>query len=613
MGEINSSIKRGTAELLCGVMMYIISAAMLIYSVYLCFSPDIWYDELFSMEFARRPISEMIRLTAADVHPPLYYIIVHCAILIGRAVSGSLSLPATMMGSMGAEIVCAKLASVVPLIIIFIYAVTAVRRKYGPIAGGLFSMAVIAMPNMAEYSVEIRMYSWVILFITAMCIHADEFIVRDDQKVIRGLKWGKVFPIFIYGLMACYTQYYAAVAAFAIYLFLVIHSVRKNIWQLGILLISANLTVVLYIPWLSVVFSQVGTVSQNYWILPLTWRSIGGVIKYLILPAFTIQWIAYAFAAVLFVLSFITVISNLKNEYMWLCFMPIIGIVIFGFAVSFIVRPIFVYRYMLPGMGAFWYGVIVALTDRRGYLLSENNGLLKSGGSDEMSNHLMSGNPTVEIEGIQKNRYNGDMVIRVIGIALVVVMAVISVRDFWAFRGNELYKRVNMQKTSELLGSICSGSEMLLPDSSDDEPDHTESEVQADSESVIDSEKSSDLEIYADAPVIISNFDHVDALLAFYLNESDNVGYDGTVQVPLYAAEPEALIQKLVPGVGTINTGGDVRKLLENGRTVLFLGSFNSREDIIKDWEDTEGIKSTNNGSFLMERYWFDVFELSLE
>ncbi len=557
MGEISSSKKRGTAETLCGISLYIISAGMLVYSVYLCFSPDIWYDELFSIEFARRPISEMIRLTAADVHPPLYYIIVHFAIAIGHAVTDNLNLPVAMIGSMGAEIVCAKLSSVVPLIILFIYSVTAVRRRYGSIAGGLFSMAVIAMPNMAEYSVEIRMYSWVILFITAMCIHGEAFIVRDKDKAIRGLKWGKVFPIFIYGLMACYTQYYAAVAVFAIYLFLIIHSVCKNIWQLGILLISANLTVVLYIPWLSVVFSQVGTVSQNYWILPLTWRSLGGVIKYLILPAFTVQWIAYAFAAVLFALSFITVISNLKNEYMWLCFMPIIGIVIFGFAVSFIVRPIFVYRYMLPGMGAFWYGIIVAVSDRR-------SGHTVSGSSDEANGHQGS--------VCSESGYNRGMVFRMLGMALVVVMAAISVRDFWAFRGNELYKCVNMVKTAELFDDLRSTYDT----------------------------------------VIISNFDQVDALLAFYLNENASVG-DEAIPVPLYGAEPEMLIQKLVPGVGTIETGADVRKLLEDGRKVLFLGSFNSREDIVKDWEDTEGIKNTNAGSFLMERYWFDVFELSLK
>ncbi len=580
MGEISSSKKRGTAETLCGILMYIISVAMLVYSAYLCFSPDIWYDELFSIEFARRPISEMIRLTAADVHPPLYYIIVHFAIAIGHVVTDGLNTP-MMMGSMGAEIAFAKLSSVVPLIIIFIYSVTAIRRKFGILAGGLFSMAVIAMPNMAEYSVEIRMYSWVILFITSMCIHAEAFIVRDKDKAIRGLKWGKVFPIFIYGLMACYTQYYAAVAVFAIYLFLVIHSVCKNIWQLGILLISANLTVVLYIPWLSVVFSQVGTVSQNYWILPLTWRSIGGVIKYLILPAFTVQWVAYAFAAVLFILSFITVINSLKNEYMWLCFMPIIGIVIFGFAVSFIVRPIFVYRYMLPGMGAFWYGIIVAVSDRR-------CGHLVSGSSDEANVQLGSGS--------SESGYKREKIGRVLGMALVVVMAVISVRDFWAFRGNELYKRVNMVKTSELFGEICSGREIALSDGSDsgDELDQADSEGQA------------------DAPVIISNFDQVDGLLAFYLNANGSVG-DDSIPVPLYGAEPEMLIQKLVPGVGTIETGADVRELLEDGRKVLFLGSFNSREDIVKDWEDSEGIKNTNAGSFLMERYWFDVFELSLE
>ena len=511
-----------------GVTLYVLAATMLLYSVYLCTSPDIWYDELFSIEFGRRPISEMIKLTAADVHPPLYYIIVHIAVTIGRMASVS-------------PVITAKLASVVPYWILFCYSFTIVRRRHELLAGGLFSFATIAMPNMPEYTTEIRMYGWAILFITAMCIHAYPFFETDPGKMIRGLKWKKILPVFFYGLAACYTQYYAAVAAIMIYLFLAAWSLRKNVWQLGIILIGANATGVLYYPWVSAVVSQVGSISENYWIQELSWRSLGGVVKYITKAYFTNETLSTILAVIIFALLALMVLRNVKDPYMWLCFSPVIGIIIFGFAASIIIRPFFIYRYMLPGMGAMWLGIVYALSKATD---SEDDRLFR----------------------------------RMVPVCLVALMIIIGIRDYWAFRGNELYRRVNMKETMQLFSAL---------------------------------EKEDNL-------VIISNFDHVDALLAFYLNE--NTAYGGTeagienenpVPVLLYGTEPETLIKNMVPGTGSVADGAAVKKLLDEGKTVLFLGSFNSREDIVKEWQEAYGIKNENEGSFLMERYWFDVFRLS--
>jgi hypothetical protein len=277
------------------------------------------------MEFACRDISEMIQLTAADVHPPLYYIVIHFFVFIFEKINID-------------AVVAAKLASVVPFIILYIYAITSVRKRFGTFTGGIFSLAVIGMPNISEYLVEIRMYSIAIFFITALCIHSLPFLEEDKDKQIRGLKWGKIFPVFIYGLMACYTQYYAAVAVAFVYLFLVIWSVRKNIYQLGIILISGNLTVVCYVPWIGVVLSQARTVSTNYWIQPLSIRSFGGIIKFLMKPGFFNEKLAVILAVLMFFLVAFVVITNIKDAYMWLCFIPIIAIIAFGFAASFGLR-----------------------------------------------------------------------------------------------------------------------------------------------------------------------------------------------------------------------------------------------------------------------------------
>lgn len=59
-----------------GFFLLGLSLIMLGKSVMLCFSNDIWYDELFTVGLAEHSYGELVRLTAADVHPPLYYCLV---------------------------------------------------------------------------------------------------------------------------------------------------------------------------------------------------------------------------------------------------------------------------------------------------------------------------------------------------------------------------------------------------------------------------------------------------------------------------------------------------------------------------------------------------------
>lgn len=54
-----------------GLLLIGISVLMLGKSVALCFSNDIWYDELFTVGMIEHSYGELIRFTAADVHPPL--------------------------------------------------------------------------------------------------------------------------------------------------------------------------------------------------------------------------------------------------------------------------------------------------------------------------------------------------------------------------------------------------------------------------------------------------------------------------------------------------------------------------------------------------------------
>ena len=45
------------------------------FTIMLCFNYDVWLDEAFTGIFIRSNFYDMIKATAMDVHPPLYYVL----------------------------------------------------------------------------------------------------------------------------------------------------------------------------------------------------------------------------------------------------------------------------------------------------------------------------------------------------------------------------------------------------------------------------------------------------------------------------------------------------------------------------------------------------------
>ena len=53
----------------------------------------------------------------------------------------------------------------------------------------------------------------------------------------------------------------------------------------------------------------------------------------------------------------------------------------------------------------------------------------------------------------------------------------------------------------------------------------------------------------------------------------------------------------------------DVKELVASNADVYFLGSFNSREEIVEHWKEL-GISSDLLGEALVERYWINFYRL---
>lgn len=497
--QLFTTISEGQNKLI-GLVLLIGSFLAFLFCISQGFGSDIWYDEIFSVKFAQMSYGEIVSATARDVHPPFYYWYL-------KFIQDTLSI---ILKEVHPFVLC-KVASMLPFVGLYVYALLFVRKRFGMKTTGLFLLLVVTMPQISNYIVEIRMYSIALFLITAMFFHSIEIVYENKTK-------DYIF-FFIYGLITAYTQYYACIAVVGLYICLFVYFLfEKNKNGMRKLIISAVLSVVCYLPWLPAFISQVTAVNSNYWIQPLTFRSIFGCMKFVFLPVsfdsknFFYAIIMIAIGGVTFVYY---VMKHRKKEELYLAltgiFIPVF-IAFMGFVCSALGRPIFVYRYLIPGLGALWFVYAILI-------------------GKQFSSRL--------------------------SLLLLIPFLMAGYSNTQGYYAEEHKKIVEMEKTQAFLDT------------------------------------------FPEDAVIVANFNHVQALIATYLDR----------EILLYGSEPEALIQEFFENCGSVDSIEDSDEIVSliKEKDVYFLGSFNARDEIIQDWEK-EGISTTQEGTYLLERYWFNVY-----
>ncbi len=137
----------------CPVLIWIVLLALVLRLARLGFQP-LWWDEGWSLYFATSDPGAMLQLTAVDIHPPLYYLLLHVWIGLFGPSPISVRLLSVLIG-----------VAAVPLIYL------AGRRLFGQrvpadSAGkvGLLAALLLAIsPFHIYYSQEVRMYGLVTL------------------------------------------------------------------------------------------------------------------------------------------------------------------------------------------------------------------------------------------------------------------------------------------------------------------------------------------------------------------------------------------------------------------------------------------------------------------
>lgn len=635
-----------------GYLFLGLSVIMLGRSLMLCFSNDIWYDELFTVGMIEHSYGDLIAFTARDVHPPLYYCIVKLVVDLCKLISAQAN-----------PVVTAKIVSVLPYFILLLYSVTFIRRRFGIFTGGLFLFCAISMPQLSGYTVEVRMYSWALLFVTAAFLHAHgavtggrseilrtecNGVTQDENRVLNmkrtalKMKQGQIVrtlhaaALVFCGLAAAYTQYFACVAVIMVYLYVLVVFLIRDRGRIKEWLLWVAVSIAGYAPWLYTLFTQITAVNENYWILPLSWRSLGGCVKFLMKPAFAHETLSTVLAVVMFIVyigvivcggifgykSRFGIIKKLSHNSREICKKTVCNETESNASMqndsgqnnngcnanagSAVGRKAddtndtndtrrdaseqsmkqstipaknkggmeSIYCWNRAGFIAAGIGVLAGLV-LFGFAASMllrpifvYRYMIPATGCFWLSfavglDRLMAG--AVE-DGRFWNKETGlrgsrFLLLRILPSAITVFVVIIGLRGYRAFMGEEEYKMLLMEQTETALSSIA--------------PDD----------------------------IVIYNFDQVQAVTSYYLD-------DGMSSF-LWRGTPEGLIQDIIRPYDTAEETEQIRRWCEDGRTVWFIGSFNSRDDIVAEWEE-DGLKIEETGSYLLERYWFNLYKVSV-
>ena len=316
--------------------------------VSLIFNQNIWTDEAFTMQLVNsHSAAEIIKGTAVDVHPPLYYLIAYIFVAV-----------------FGTSFQVYKIVSIVPVVLTMLLGWLYIKPWFGTKTAVLFILFLNAVPCVMEYGVQMRMYSWCIFFISFAALSAYGYYCFKSNKYLLFLT--------LAALCACYTHNFAMISAVFIYALLGIAlMIRERRFPVN-WLVSGGVISVLYLPWLLVLYNQTNNRVGNYWISNIDKETILGYFSDIFgsgIPYSTRMFVGlWIIAIILLAVS----IHNNKNIGIWgmLLFLVPVFTALLGVIVSILITPFFVARYLLPCMGLLALGLALAFRNEKGYVFT---------------------------------------------------------------------------------------------------------------------------------------------------------------------------------------------------------------------------------------------------
>lgn len=242
---------------------------------------SLWFDEAFSWRLIQFPWGEMIARDAADVHPPLFYILLKAwSVVFG-----------TSLKAMRLFSVVASAGSIAAIYLFTSSAWTLARHKESLARGralGLTSALFLALSGwQISFAWEARMYTLGVAF-----------VLLSTWLLLSAVRQKKQQPgLWVaYGLLAAasiYTHYYAIFSLAAQVLFIIAILLIQTRGRLGEFMqsrlawyaaLSGLVVAILFAPWLPTFLRQNSQVQAQFWIPAINRWSVPDTLYRMILP-----------------------------------------------------------------------------------------------------------------------------------------------------------------------------------------------------------------------------------------------------------------------------------------------------------------------------------------
>jgi hypothetical protein len=312
------------------LLIFVFAAALYLFNIN--FS-EIWIDESFTKALVRHPFSEFFKLVADDFHPPLYFL--------------GLKLFTSVVGLNDFTI---RLFSVIGALGTLIIGYTVGQGVFGKGGALCYCLLLLALPMLACYSHDARMYTWAAFMITGVFLYACLFINTN--------KTSDLVLLGIFSLMAAYTHYYCLIAAFwaDIFVLLYLFFSKNKSWRA--VLAMGIAVFILFLPWFFVLLSQTHAAQKDFWIPAV---SAWTLLLCYVSPfshQFLFSYLTYPMAVIVYGLTiasiFIIFFSRKEREKKENCKLALVlSLLIFNCTVltalvmSFVMRPLLYQRYIM--------------------------------------------------------------------------------------------------------------------------------------------------------------------------------------------------------------------------------------------------------------------------
>jgi hypothetical protein len=267
-------------------LLGILTVIGLVLRIYRLEAQSIWRDEAISWSFARQPTVDAVlsMLAVGDLHPPLWYLILHQFIQWFGESEFSLRFPAMLCGVL-----------VIP--IGFLLGVYLFNNRFGLLNALILSLS----PFLIRYSQEARHYS-LLAFVAGLTIYA--FVRWHTQKKT---PWLLGFSLAMTATLYTHNWGFFLLVTLNLLAFGSLLIDKRQRMYLGFWLVANLLICVLYLPWLPVLLRQLryqtAWMAQEYSAAQLLLQT---------LQAWTAGWRATAFYLVLLILGILPVTCTFK-------------------------------------------------------------------------------------------------------------------------------------------------------------------------------------------------------------------------------------------------------------------------------------------------------------